>query len=174
MNSPVVDSPQAAVAPTLRGGRAVGLVATLILGVLSYQLNASMITPALPDIARALHEDVGAVSQVSSLFFLAGAVGGVELSRWSDFIGRVGGVGPKSAVNFSKEGLTVNGKKYSAAAAARAEAKAKSKDHPDKDAKKASAGARNRSAAEPSAPRGDATPKPEAAVPAAAASATKN
>lgn len=44
---------------------------------------------------------------------------------WSDFIGRVGGVGNKSAVNFSKEGLTVNGKKYSAAAAAKAEAKAR-------------------------------------------------
>ena len=42
---------------------------------------------------------------------------------WADFIGRVGGVGNKSAVNFSKEGLTVNGKKYSAAAAAKAEAK---------------------------------------------------
>ena len=88
MNTPAVDSANAAVTTTLRGGRAVGLVATLILGVLSYQLNASMITPALPDIARSLGENVGAVSQVSSLFFLAGAVGGVVLSRWSDFIGR--------------------------------------------------------------------------------------
>lgn len=42
---------------------------------------------------------------------------------WNDFVGRVGGVGHKSAVNFSKEGLTVGGKKYSAAAAAKAEAK---------------------------------------------------
>lgn len=47
---------------------------------------------------------------------------------WADFIGRVGGVGNKSAVNFSKEGLTVNGKKYSAAAAAKAEAKSKQKE----------------------------------------------
>lgn len=92
MSSPTLDSgTSAAVHPSaapLRGGRAVGLVATLVLGVLSYQLNASMISPALPDIARQLHEDVGAVSQVSSLFFLAGAIGGVVLSRWSDFIGR--------------------------------------------------------------------------------------
>lgn len=72
----------------LTGGRAVALVATLILGVLSYQLNASMVTPALPDIARSLGEDVGAVSQVTSLFFLAGALGGIVLSRWSDYIGR--------------------------------------------------------------------------------------
>ncbi|WP_085369849.1 MFS transporter [Leifsonia sp. NCR5] len=92
MSSPTLDSAATAAAhptsPPLRGGKAVALVATLILGVLSFQLNASMITPALPDIARDLHEDVGAVSQVSSLFFLAGAIGGVVLSRWSDFIGR--------------------------------------------------------------------------------------
>ncbi|PRB10388.1 MFS transporter [Microbacterium sp. MYb72] len=47
-----------------------------------------MITPALPDIAAQLGEDIGRVSQVSSLFFVAGAVGGVVLGRWSDFIGR--------------------------------------------------------------------------------------
>ncbi|MGG7509804.1 MFS transporter [Plantibacter sp. YIM 135249] len=72
----------------MTGGRAVALVSALILGVLSYQLNASMLAPALPDIARTLGEDVSAVSQVTSLFFLAGAVGGVVLSRWSDYIGR--------------------------------------------------------------------------------------
>ncbi|MEK5400149.1 MFS transporter [Paenibacillus sp. FSL K6-2859] len=73
---------------TYVGGRAVALVVTLILCVLSYQLNASMLTPALPDIAKAMHVSVSQVSQVSSLFFLAGAIGGVVLSRWSDFIGR--------------------------------------------------------------------------------------
>ncbi|WP_044877032.1 MFS transporter [Paenibacillus sp. IHBB 10380] len=73
---------------TYVGGRAVVLVVTLILCVLSYQLNASMLTPALPDIAKAMHVSVSQVSQVSSLFFLGGAIGGVVLSRWSDFIGR--------------------------------------------------------------------------------------
>jgi predicted MFS family arabinose efflux permease len=72
----------------VRGGRAVALVATLILGVLSYQLNASMLTPALPHMATELGVGVGEVSQVSSLFFLAGAIGGIVLSRWSDYIGR--------------------------------------------------------------------------------------
>lgn len=43
---------------------------------------------------------------------------------WSDFIARVGGVGEKSAAKFSSEGLTVNGKKFSAAAVAKADAKA--------------------------------------------------
>lgn len=76
----------------LHGRRAIGLVATLILAVVAFQLNASMVTPALPDMARTLGVDIDSVSQVSSLFFLAGAVGGVLLARWSDFIGRKRGL----------------------------------------------------------------------------------
>ena len=72
----------------IRGGRSVLLVATLILTVVAFQLNSSMISPALPDIAKQLGAPMDAVSQVSSLFFLAGAVGGIVLARWSDFIGR--------------------------------------------------------------------------------------
>lgn len=72
----------------LRGGRSVLLVATLILTVVAFQLNSSMISPALPDISKQLGAPMDAVSQVSSLFFLAGAVGGIVLARWSDFIGR--------------------------------------------------------------------------------------
>lgn len=73
---------------TIHGARAGILVATLILGVLSYQLNASMLSPALPDMAKSLNTSVEAVSNVSSTFFLAGAVGGILFTRWSDFIGR--------------------------------------------------------------------------------------
>lgn len=76
----------------LRGSAAVGLVATLTLAVVAFQLNASMLAPALPDIAHTLGESLDAVSHVSSLFFLAGAVGGVLLARWSDFIGRKRGL----------------------------------------------------------------------------------
>lgn len=88
---------------------------------------------------------------------------------WSDFIGRVGGVGNKSAVNFSKEGLTVNGKKYSAAAAAKAEAKSHGA-HSKKQA----------GAAQDAKPRGSAaqadpaTPAAAAPAPAPTASASKN
>lgn len=53
---------------------------------------------------------------------------------WSDFIGRVGGVGEKTAAKLSTEGLTVNGKKFNAAAFARAQAKANAK--ADKEDKK--------------------------------------
>lgn len=96
---------------------------------------------------------------------------------WADFIGRVGGVGNKSAVNFSKEGLTVNGKKYSAAAAAKAEAKSKQKEK-EKTAshqgteRKAHSSA-DKTAAPPATPP---TAAPAAPAPAAtpAASASKN
>lgn len=77
---------------SLHGAAAFGLVATLTLAVVAFQLNASMLSPALPDIAHTLGESLDAVSQVSSLFFLAGAVGGVLLARWSDFIGRKRGL----------------------------------------------------------------------------------
>lgn len=70
------------------GLRAVLLVITLIMSVLTYSMNATMLSPALPDMARSLHTSVGSVSNVSSVFFLAGAVGGILFTRWSDFIGR--------------------------------------------------------------------------------------
>lgn len=72
----------------ITGPRAVLLVVTLIMSVLTYSMNATMLSPALPDMARSLHTSVGSVSNVSSVFFLAGAVGGILFTRWSDFIGR--------------------------------------------------------------------------------------
>jgi Arabinose efflux permease len=66
----------------------VALVAVLIMGVLSYQLNSGMLSPALPDMAKTLGVSSTDIGQVSSLFFLAGAVSGIVLARWSDFIGR--------------------------------------------------------------------------------------
>ena len=69
----------------LQGVRAVLLVATLTLAVLSYQLNATMITPVLPQIAAELGESIDHVSGISSLFFLSGGIAGIVLARWSDF-----------------------------------------------------------------------------------------
>ena len=74
--------------PALSGKGMIPLVAALILCVLSYQLNASMITPALPDMAETLGVSVNDVSQVSSLFLLFGSIGGILLTRWSDYLGR--------------------------------------------------------------------------------------
>ncbi|RQO80543.1 helix-hairpin-helix domain-containing protein [Acidovorax sp. FJL06] len=92
---------------------------------------------------------------------------------WADFIGRVGGVGNKSAVNFSKEGLTVNGKKYSAAAAAKAEAK-NHKKHASAQAadRKPRSNADKDTATPAAAPT--AAPAAAPAAPAPAASASKN
>ncbi|WP_329445745.1 MFS transporter [Streptomyces canus] len=72
----------------VQGAKGVVLVTTLMLGVIAYQLNASMVTPALPEMAREFGGSVGDISQVSSLFFLAGAIAGVVFTRLSDFTGR--------------------------------------------------------------------------------------
>lgn len=48
-----------------------------------------------------------------------------EFKDWADFISRVSGVGEKTAAKFSSEGLTVNGKRFSAAAQAKADKKKK-------------------------------------------------
>ena len=96
---------------------------------------------------------------------------------WADFIGRVGGVGNKSAVNFSKEGLTVNGKKYSAAAAAKAEAKNNKKHSSPHTAERKARGGADKDAAtatRPATPPATATAAPAAAAPAPATGASKN
>lgn len=64
------------------------LIATLILSILSYQLNASLFSAALPAMAAHFQESTENVAKVQSLFFLTGAVLGMALSRWSDFLGR--------------------------------------------------------------------------------------
>jgi len=75
-------------AAKLSGRRAALLISTLLLGVLSFQLNASMVTPALPQIAASFGESADSAAPVQSMFFLAGAIAGPVIGRWSDFIGR--------------------------------------------------------------------------------------
>ena len=90
---------------------------------------------------------------------------------WADFISRVGGVGNKSAVNFSKEGLTVNGKKYSAAAAAKAEPKNNKKHSSPHTADRKAGGGADKDAATattPATPPATATAAPTAPAPAPA------
>jgi predicted MFS family arabinose efflux permease len=93
--TPVTTSPPAAVGtetsagqPQFAGRRAALLISTLLLGVLSFQLNASMVTPALPRIAASFGQAPDAAAPVQSMFFLAGALAGPVIGRWSDFIGR--------------------------------------------------------------------------------------
>ena len=96
---------------------------------------------------------------------------------WADFISRVGGVGNKSAVNFSKEGLTVNGKKYSAAAAAKAEAKYSKKHSSSQASDRKARGSADKEAATattPATPPATATAAPAAPAPAPATGDSKN
>lgn len=76
---------------------------------------------------------------------------------WNDFIGRVNGVGEKSASHFSTEGLTVNGSSYSGAPA-------------DKPGNKKADRATTKADAQ--APKKDSAAAP-AATPATSTSATK-
>lgn len=88
---------------------------------------------------------------------------------WSDLIARVSGVGEKSAAKFSGEGLTVNGKKFSAAAVAKADAKSAAKKPESDKAKKSSKADKSDQTSAPATPVAQ-TP---AATPAVADSATK-
>ncbi|KRC14853.1 helix-hairpin-helix domain-containing protein [Acidovorax sp. Root217] len=77
-----------------------------------------------------------------------------EFKDWNDFIGRVGGVGEKTAAKFSADGLTVNGKRFNAAAQAKADKKkedAKAKEKSSAKDKKEPKAKKDK-AAEPAAP----------------------
>jgi len=71
--------------------RGTGIPATLtalLLGVIAYQLNASMVSPAVPGIAHALQSTADRVAISQTLFFLVGGITGVVLARYSDYQGR--------------------------------------------------------------------------------------
>ena len=72
--------------PILSKGKTVLLVAALVSAVISFQLNASMLVPAI----GALNEQFGdnAFTAMGNYFFLAGAIVSVIFARWSDFVGR--------------------------------------------------------------------------------------
>lgn len=72
----------------MEGKSAAVLISALMLGILAFQLNCSMITPALPEMAKQLNVNTAEISRISSLFFLSGSICGVVLSRLSDFLGR--------------------------------------------------------------------------------------
>lgn len=65
-----------------------GMLAALVLAVLGYQLNATMLGPALPDVIQRLNTTSGLVGLSQTLFFLFAAIGQVTLARLSDYRGR--------------------------------------------------------------------------------------
>src|ERR1700686_143057 len=60
----------------------------LLVGVIAFQLNASMVAPAVPEIARKLNSTPGEVGISQTLFFLAGAIAGIVMTRYGDLAGR--------------------------------------------------------------------------------------
>jgi predicted MFS family arabinose efflux permease len=73
-------------AGSLSRSETVFMVAALVLSVVSFMLNATMLSPAIRDINA--HLGPNAFAPISSYFYLAGAIANVVLIRWSDYIGR--------------------------------------------------------------------------------------
>jgi predicted MFS family arabinose efflux permease len=78
--------PRPAAEDALTSRQIVFMVAALLVAVMSFQLNATMLSPAIHDIETELGD--GSFAAMSTYFYLAGAVANVVLVRWSDFIGR--------------------------------------------------------------------------------------
>ncbi len=74
-------------APASDASKFIILVA-LLFGVVAFQLNASMVAPAVPEIARTLRTTPGLVGLSQTLFFLVGGIAGIALTRYSDHAGR--------------------------------------------------------------------------------------
>lgn len=74
-------------------------------------------------------DSVKGIGPVTSRMIMAERKKG-EFKNWADFIGRVKGLGEKSAAKFSAEGLTVSGAAYTGLGAAEAKADAKKTDKP--------------------------------------------
>ncbi|MFE1874995.1 MFS transporter [Streptomyces sp. NPDC059496] len=68
--------------------RQFGLLAALVLAVLGYQINATMISPALPHVITELHTTPGMAGLWQTPFFLFGSLAQVTLGRLSDYRGR--------------------------------------------------------------------------------------
>jgi predicted MFS family arabinose efflux permease len=79
-------------APANRAGG--GLVLALVLAVAAFDINSTMLAPALPDVITRLHTDSGLVGLSQTLFFLFSAVGQVTIARLSDYLGRRRLLGP--------------------------------------------------------------------------------
>lgn len=84
MSQPPVTTPDDTDGLTRR--QIVFLVAALVFALMSFSLNATMLSPAVRDINETLGP--GAFAAISTPFYLAGAIANVVLIRWSDYIGR--------------------------------------------------------------------------------------
>lgn len=118
-------------------------------------------------------DSIKGIGPVTSRLIMAERKKG-EFKNWADFIGRVKGLGEKSAAKFSAEGLTVSGAAYTGPGAAEAKKDAKKTDKPvpekAKDAVKGAAVSTKETVKEVAKDvKTTVTPKVEPAKPAASA-----
>jgi MFS family permease len=73
-------------AERLSGSQTAFMVAALVLSVMAFMLNATMLAPAIGDVNSRLGSN--AFAAMSDYNYLAGAIANVVLIRWSDYIGR--------------------------------------------------------------------------------------
>ena len=66
----------------------VPLMASLLIAVFAFQLNASMLSPALATMEKELHATSAQIGLTQTAFFTAAALFSLFLPRWGDLIGR--------------------------------------------------------------------------------------
>ena len=86
--SPAAAEPDLGPDTALRPGAAAALVTTLMVAVLAFQLNASMLSPALATMERELDATTAHIGLTQTAFFTAAALFSLFLPRWGDLIGR--------------------------------------------------------------------------------------
>ena len=76
--------------PTTRvpNSQAVPLLLALLAAVFAFQLNASMLSPALATMSRELDATDAQIGLTQTAFFTAAALFSLFLPRWGDLIGR--------------------------------------------------------------------------------------
>ncbi len=87
MSQPPLGTPTDDNSPaTLSGSEVVLMVAALVVSVIAFQLNTTMLIPAI----HTINDDFGATAYatMSTYFSLAAAVSSVVLIRWSDYVAR--------------------------------------------------------------------------------------
>jgi MFS family permease len=77
---------ESASADSLSRSQTVFMVSALVLSVMAFMLNATMLAPAIRDVNS--HLGPNAFAAMSDYNYLAGAIANVVLIRWSDYIGR--------------------------------------------------------------------------------------
>lgn len=81
-------TPEMSTPAKVPAGEAAVLVAVLMTAVFAFQLNASMLSPALATMETELNATAAQIGLTQTAFFTAAALFSLFLPRWADLIGR--------------------------------------------------------------------------------------